>query len=102
MTTFKSILIGKGLFVLALLIRLPYLNDFMTIDEVKWIEGAGQFLLGLYSGNFSATYWHFFPGITITWGETIILWLQYLASDSSNLEIFLNSSDIQRSWKEAR
>ena len=42
----KTFVMGLGLFGLALLIRLPYLGSFMTIDEVKWIEGAGQFLLG--------------------------------------------------------
>jgi 4-amino-4-deoxy-L-arabinose transferase-like glycosyltransferase len=80
---------GLGLFVLALLVRLPYLGTFMTIDEVKWLEGTGQFLLGLYNGHLTDTYWHFHPGITITWGETILLWLQYLVSGNSDLTAFV-------------
>lgn len=66
------------LFILAVLIRLPYLGTFMTIDEVKWVEGAAQFLTGLSHGELAQTYWHFFPGVTITWGEVIILWLRWL------------------------
>ena len=60
------------LFATALAVRLPWLGGFLTIDEVKWMEGAGQFLLALNSGNLAQTYWHFFPGITITWLEALI------------------------------
>ncbi len=69
-----------GLFLLAFLVRLPYLGSFMTIDEIKWVEGAGQFLIALYQLDFAQTYWHFHPGITITWGEAFILWIHWLAS----------------------
>lgn len=86
-----SIWPGLGLFALALLIRLPYLGTFMTIDEVKWVEGAGQFTTALAGGDLSATYWHFFPGITITWGDTVILWLQYLASDATPITAFVEN-----------
>lgn len=84
-------LVGLGLFLLALLIRLPYLGSFMTIDEVKWVEGAGQFTAGLTAGDLFATYWHFFPGITTTWGEAIILWLQYLADDAATVDAFVQA-----------
>lgn len=87
--TKQAVFSGLGLFVLALLVRLPYLGTFMTIDEVKWLEGAGQFLLALHRGDWAQTYWHFFPGITVTWGETIILWLQYLVSGNSDLAAFV-------------
>jgi hypothetical protein len=86
---FQPILIAAGLFLLALLIRLPYLGAFMTIDEVKWMEGAGQFAAGLAHGDFFATYWHFFPGITTTWGEAIILWLQYLIGNAPDFTAFV-------------
>ena len=69
----QAALAGAGLFLLALLLRLPYLGNFMTIDEIKWVEGAGQFLLALNSGHLADTYWHFHPGITITWIEAMIL-----------------------------
>lgn len=73
-------LIGLLLFAISLAIKLPYLGAFLTIDEPRWIHGAGQFLLALRSGNLAETYWHFHPGITITWGEALILWLQSLGS----------------------
>ena len=87
--TKKTRLIGLGLFGLALLLRLPYLGSFMTIDEVKWIEGAGQFLLALQNGQLAQTYWHFFPGIPITWGEVVLLWVQYLYSGQADLAAFV-------------
>ena len=48
-------------FVAALLVRLPYLADFLTIDEVKWVEVAGHFLVALSQGDLAQTYGHFFP-----------------------------------------
>src|SRR5512145_422583 len=63
------------LFLAALLPRLYALGTFLTIDEVKWAEGAAQFLLALQSGNLAQTYWHFFPGITIAWGGALTLGL---------------------------
>ncbi|MCB0209115.1 MAG: glycosyltransferase family 39 protein [Anaerolineae bacterium] len=85
----QAALVGLGLFLIALLLRLPYLGDFMTIDEIKWVEGTGQFLLALHSGNLADTYWHFHPGITITWIEAIILWFAYLAAGSADLPTFV-------------
>ncbi len=61
-------------FSAALLPRLYALGTFLTIDEVKWAEGAAQFLLALRSGDLAQTYWHFHPGITITWGSSLALW----------------------------
>jgi hypothetical protein len=61
-------------FIVTLLPRLYSLGTFLTIDEVKWAEGAAQFLLALRSGNLFQTYWHFHPGITITWGSALALW----------------------------
>lgn len=62
------------IFVAALLPRLYALGRFLTIDEVKWAEGAGQFLLALSGGHLAQTYWHFHPGITLTWGAAAALW----------------------------
>jgi 4-amino-4-deoxy-L-arabinose transferase-like glycosyltransferase len=61
------------IFAAALLPRLYALGTFLTIDEVKWAEGAAQFLLALPSGDLAQTYWHFFPGVTIAWGGALIL-----------------------------
>lgn len=75
--------LGVGLFLalISFIVKLPYLGTFLTIDEPRWIKGAGKFALGLHTGNLSETYWHFHPGITITWGETLILWLQSLSAN---------------------
>ncbi len=73
-------IIAAGLFAIAVVPRIVGLSGFLTIDEIKWIEGAGQFTLALQSGDLAQTYWHFFPGITITWGETLALWLGRLIS----------------------
>jgi hypothetical protein len=62
-----------ALFLAALLPRLYALGTFLTVDEVKWAEGAAQFLLALQSGDLFQTYWHFHPGITITWGSALAL-----------------------------
>ena len=88
----SPILQSGTLFILAVLIRLPYLGTFSTIDEVKWIEGAAQFLTSLYQGELAQTYWHFFPGVTITWGEVIILWLRwFVLGNGSDLSSFIEA-----------
>jgi hypothetical protein len=85
-----TLMIGAGLFILALLVRLPYLGDFMTVDEERWIKGGGQFLLALSNGPLTDSYWHFHPGITIAWGEAILLWLKFLAGGHSNITTFVS------------
>jgi 4-amino-4-deoxy-L-arabinose transferase-like glycosyltransferase len=58
-------------FVLALAPRLPGLRIFLTSDEHTNLYWAGsQFVEGLLSGNLSLTYWHFYPGVTMSWLET--------------------------------
>ena len=76
----KQAFVAAGLFVIALVPRVVGLGRFLTIDEIKWIEGAGQFALALRSGDLTQTYWHFFPGVTIAWGGTLALWLGWLPS----------------------
>ena len=71
---YSSFIISLLVFLAALLPRLYALGSFLTIDEVKWAEGAAQFLLALHSGDLARTYWHFHPGITITWGSALALW----------------------------
>ena len=73
-TPLKSQLLWASLVLLAALLpRLYALGSFLTIDEVKWAEGAAQFIIALHSGDLARTYWHFFPGITITWGSALAL-----------------------------
>jgi len=81
--------IGGLFFVISVAVKLPYLGTFLTIDEPRWIRGAGQFLMALRSGNLAETYWHFHPGITITWGEVIILWVQSWWAANATLEEFV-------------
>lgn len=66
---------GWALALISLLVKLPYLGTFLTIDEPRWIKGAGQLLLALNSGDWAQTYWHFFPGVANSWVEGAILWL---------------------------
>jgi hypothetical protein len=61
------------LLALALAPRLIHLGGFLTIDEPKWIDGAGQAMIALLDGDLARTYWHFFPGMTVTWLEALIL-----------------------------
>ncbi len=75
-----SVWVGVALLMGALLLRLPYLGSFLTVDEVKWAEGSEQFLRGLVTGDMFQTYWHFHPGITITWGAAFLLWLRWLVT----------------------
>jgi hypothetical protein len=74
-----------ALFALALIPRVIHTGGFLTIDEVKWVEGAGQFLLALYDGDLAKTYWHFHPGITITWGEALVLLARCWDANSASL-----------------
>jgi len=60
------------LFLLALAPRLPGLRLFLTSDEQTNLYWAGsQFVEGLLSGDLSLTYWHFYPGVTMSWIETL-------------------------------
>lgn len=67
------------LFVLALAPRLPGLRLFLTTDEPTILyAGGSQFLQGLLSGDLSLTYWHFYPGVTMSWLEAlglVVAWL---------------------------
>ncbi len=56
------------LFGLALVPRLPGLGRFITTDEHTNIFIAGSDVLAAFlSGNLRGTYWHFYPGVTMSW-----------------------------------
>jgi hypothetical protein len=60
------------LFLLALAPRLLGLRSFLTSDERTNLYWAGsQFLEALLSGDLSLTYWHFYPGVTMSWVEAL-------------------------------
>ncbi len=81
------------IFLLALLVRLPGLGEFLTIDEYYWIEGSYQFLGGLLFADYECppthtgrpftgtgkqcTYYQGHPGVTTTWGGSLGLLLYY-------------------------
>jgi hypothetical protein len=55
------------LFLLALAPRLPGLRRFLTTDEPYFAQQAADVVTALLDGRFADTYWHFYPGVTISW-----------------------------------
>ena len=56
------------LFLLALLPRLPGLRLFLTSDENTNIFRAGSDVIAAFlRGDLAGTYWHFYPGVTMSW-----------------------------------
>jgi len=66
------------IFALAFVPRALSLNAFSAIDEYQWQRGARDFVNGLLSGDFSATYCRFHPAVTDMWLIAIGLGLKYL------------------------
>ena len=56
-----------ALFSLALAPRLPGLRLFLTTDEPFFADQAANVVTALLRGDFGATYWHFYPGLTMSW-----------------------------------
>jgi len=66
------------LFGLALFPRLPGLDRFIITDEHTNIFIAGSDVLRAFlTGNFRGTYWHFYPGVTMSWLTDLGLAAQY-------------------------
>lgn len=55
------------LFLLALAPRLPGLRLFLTTDEPFFVQEAANVMAALLRSDFQETYWHFYPGVTISW-----------------------------------
>ncbi|MEW5960923.1 MAG: glycosyltransferase family 39 protein [Chloroflexota bacterium] len=67
------------LFGLALLPRLPGLGRFLTTDESYFVFNAGSKVLTAFlRGDLRATYWHFYPGVVLSWLDSLGLVGQYL------------------------
>lgn len=67
------------LFVAALLPRLPGLARFLTSDENTNIFFAGSNVIAaVLQGNLRGTYWHFYPGVTMSWLDALGMGGQYL------------------------
>jgi 4-amino-4-deoxy-L-arabinose transferase-like glycosyltransferase len=67
------------LFAIALIPRLPGLARFITTDESYFMTAAGsQVIAAFLQGQWRATYWHFYPGVIISWLEGLGMAGQYL------------------------
>ncbi|RME79138.1 MAG: phospholipid carrier-dependent glycosyltransferase [Chloroflexi bacterium] len=67
------------LFLLALAPRLPGLSRFLTSDEPDSVRMAGANVITAFlQGNWRGTYWHFYPGVTMSWLDALGLGSQYL------------------------
>jgi hypothetical protein len=55
------------LFLLALAPRLPGLRLFLTTDEPFFTQEAAAVIGAFLRGEFQRTYWHFYPGVTMSW-----------------------------------
>ena len=72
-------LISLLLFVVALLPRLPGLDRFLTSDENTNIFFAGSDVIAAFlQGDWRGTYWHFYPGVTMSWLDAVGMGGQYL------------------------
>jgi 4-amino-4-deoxy-L-arabinose transferase-like glycosyltransferase len=80
----KKFIIPLALFVVALLPRLPGLGRFVITDEHTNIFIAGsQVLEAFLAGDLRATYWHFYPGVTMSWLTDLGLGVQYLLATTT-------------------
>lgn len=70
---------GCWVFLLALLPRLPGLGLFVTTDEPYFAQKAAEVILALLRGDLHGTYWHFYPGVTMSWLDAIGLLGQWTA-----------------------
>ena len=71
----KRLWIAITIALLALLLRLPGLGDFMTVDETNWMLRSATFYDKLLAGDPGGTFLTTHPGSTVMWliggGETI-------------------------------
>ncbi len=80
-----------SLFFIALLPRVFDLRQFLTSDENTNIYLAGSAVLQAFlRGDFRATYWHFYPGVTMSWLDALGiggLWLLERISGATSLSL---------------
>ncbi|MFQ5577089.1 MAG: ArnT family glycosyltransferase, partial [Anaerolineae bacterium] len=68
-----------ALFLLALLPRLFDLGQFLTSDENTNIFFAGSAVVQAFlRGDWAGTYWHFYPGVTMSWADALGMVAQWL------------------------
>ena len=85
------------LFFLALLPRLFDLDQFIISDENTNIFLAGSAVVQAFlRGDFRATYWHFYPGVTMSWADALGLvgqwgWSKLSGATTAPLVEFVDS-----------
>ncbi|NJN99744.1 MAG: hypothetical protein HC875_39410 [Anaerolineales bacterium] len=76
------------LFLVALAPRLPGLDRFLTSDENTNIFFAGSDVIAAFlRGDFQGTYWHFYPGVTMSWLDAVGMVGQYLLARLSGVSL---------------
>jgi hypothetical protein len=81
-------LLAFVLFLVALLPRLPGLNLFLTSDENTNIFFAGSdVIVAFLRGDLRGTYWHFYPGVTMSWLDAIGMAGQYLLDSLAGVSL---------------
>ncbi len=68
------------IFLAALLPRVPGLDQFVTTDEPFNIQRSAAVVNAFLQGDFRSTYWHFYPGLTMSWLAGLGMVLQWLGS----------------------
>ncbi len=85
----NSVLSATGwavlLFLLALAPRLPGLRLFLITDEPFFVQEAADVSGALLRGDFQGTYWHFYPGVTLSWLSGLGLGTQWLLARLTGL-----------------
>ncbi len=78
--------------VVALLVRLPAVGDFMTVDEQNWMVRTGDFIRSVERGDIEGTFQGTHPGATAMWlmgsGITVQEWRLGVHLTSDNLILF--------------
>ncbi len=65
--TQQKILVFIGIFLAIWLPRTLQLDQYVTVDESKWLVRSANFYQALHSGNLQHTFQHGHPGVTIMW-----------------------------------
>ena len=65
--TQQKILVFIGIFLAIWLPRTLKLDQYVTVDESKWLVRSANFYQALHSGNLQHTFQHGHPGVTIMW-----------------------------------
>ena len=65
------------LFIVAWLPRVIALDNFVTIDERKWLTRSANFSYALAEGDLAATFQREHPGVTVMWAGAIGLFSRF-------------------------